>query len=78
MRQANMPWPAVVLDKVANKEPGQTTAAELPVLMIVTGAGKILYTSSGSQNADLGKVFAAIDQILAGKGAGPSAPLPES
>jgi hypothetical protein len=78
MRQANMPWPAVVFNKVASKERGSTTTAELPVLMVVTAAGKILYSSSGSQNTEFGAVIGAIDQILANKGASPRAPPPES
>ena len=70
MVQASMPWPAVVFDQVG-KVPVQTTAADLPLLIVVNGAGRILYNSPGSQNADFGKVTASLDQILATGGAAP-------
>ena len=78
MRQASMPWPAVVLDKVASKTPTTANSSELPLLILVNGSGRILYNSSGNDNADPGKVIGAIDQILANKGANPRAPPPES
>jgi hypothetical protein len=68
----------VVLDKVPSKASAQTTAADLPVLIVVTAGGRVLYNSSGSQNAEFGKVIGAIDQILANKGASPLAPPPQS
>ena len=70
MVQTSMPWPAVVFDQVG-KVPVQTTAADLPLLIVVNGGGRILYNSPGSQNADFGKVTAALDQILATGGASP-------
>ena len=78
MRQTNMPWPAVVWDKVASKEPAKTAAADLPVLIVVTAGGRVLYNSSGSENANLGKVTADLDQILTTGSANPLAPPPGS
>ena len=71
MVQTSMPWPAVVFDKVGLKMPVQTTAADLPLLIVVNGSGRILYNSPGSQNADVDKVTAALDQILTTGGASP-------
>jgi Thioredoxin-like len=65
MVQANMPWPAVAFDKVDTKMPVQTAATDLPLLILVDGTGKVLYNSDGNQNADLGKVTADLDRILA-------------
>ena len=74
MLQTGMPWPAVVFDKVATKGPVQTNAPDLPLLILVNGSGTILYNSSGSQNADPGKVTAALDQILTTSSADPRNP----
>ena len=73
MRQTSMPWPAVVFDKIPSKAPAQTGALDLPLLILVNGSGKILYNSSGSENADLGKVTATLDQILTNGSATPPA-----
>jgi hypothetical protein len=78
MLQTSMPWPAVVFDKVATKVPVQTNAPDLPLLILVNGSGRILYSSSGSQNADPGKVTAALDEILAISSADPRASPPGS
>jgi nucleoredoxin len=78
MLQTNMPWPAVVFDKVAAKMPVQMNAPDLPLLILVNGSGRILYNSSGSQNADPGKVTAALDQILTTSSADPGASPPRS
>ena len=74
MLQANMPWPAVVFDKVGNKMPVQTSSADLPILVLVNGTGEILYRSSGNQNANPDKVTADLDKILATSSADPHAP----
>jgi nucleoredoxin len=71
MLQTSMPWPAVVFDKVGNKMTAQTNPSDLPVLILVDGTGKILYNSSGNQNADFGKVTADLDQVLATQAADP-------
>ena len=73
MLQTSMPWPAVVFDKVGNKMPVQTSPSDLPVLILVNGTGKILYRSSGNQNADPDKVTADLDKILATSSADPHA-----
>ncbi len=74
MRQASMPWPAVVFDKVASKTPATANSSELPLLILVNGSGRISYNSSGSENADPAKVLADLDQILATRSANPPAP----
>lgn len=71
MRETNMPWPAVVFDKVSDKVPVKTTPADLPVLILVNGSGNVLSSSTGSQNADPAKVTAALDEILAASSADP-------
>jgi hypothetical protein len=71
MRETNMPWPAVVFDKVKDKVPVQTTPADLPVVILVNGSGNVLSSSTGSQNADPAKVTAALDEILAASSADP-------
>ena len=76
MRQTNMPWPAVVFERVAVKMPIQKNVLGLPLLMLVTGNGKILYTSSGVQNVDPGKVIADLEKILATSSPDPRAPPP--
>jgi Thioredoxin-like len=78
MLQTSMPWPAVVFDKVATKVPVQTNVPDLPVLVLVNGSGKILYSSSGNQNTDPDKVTADLDKILAISGADPHASPPGS
>jgi hypothetical protein len=75
MLQTGMPWPAMVFDKVGNKVPAQANASDLPVLILVNGTGKILYNSSGNQNADFGKVTADLDKILATSSGDPPLPL---
>jgi hypothetical protein len=74
MREANMPWPAVVFDKVKDKVPVQAPAADLPVLILVNGSGNILSNTTGSQNAEPAKVTAALDEILAASSADPRPP----
>jgi Thioredoxin-like len=76
MLQANMPWPAVAFDKVATKAPVQKNTLTLPLLILMTGDTRILYTSEGIQNADSGKVTADLDQVLATSSADPRAPPP--
>jgi hypothetical protein len=76
MRQANMPWPAVAFERVAVKMPIQKNVLGLPLLILVTGNSKILYTSSGIQNVDPDKVTADLDKILATSSADPLAPPP--
>jgi hypothetical protein len=71
MRESNMPWPAVVFDKVKDKLPVQAPAADLPVLILVNGSGNVLSSSTGSQNAEPAKVTAALDEILAASSADP-------
>jgi hypothetical protein len=77
MQRADMPWPAVVFEKVAVKFPVAKNARNLPVLILVTGNGKTLYSSSGIQNADPEKVMADLDQILSTSSADPNAPPPK-
>ena len=76
MRQAEMPWPALVFEKVAVKLPVQKNILGLPLLMLVTGDSKILYTSAGAQNVDPARVIADLDKILATSSADPKAPPP--
>jgi hypothetical protein len=76
MRQAEMPWPAVVFERVPVKLPVQKNALALPLLVLVTGDAKILYSSTGAQNADPAKVIADLDKILATSSADPKAPPP--
>jgi hypothetical protein len=76
MRQAEMPWPAVVFERVAVKLPVQKNVLALPLLFLVTGDAKILYSSTGVQNVDLSKVIADLDKILATSSADPKAPPP--
>ena len=63
MLQTNMPWPAVVFDKVKDKLPVPAPAADLPILILVNGSGSVLSSSTGSQNAEPAKVTAALDEI---------------
>ena len=76
MQHAEMPWPAVVYEKVASKIPSRRMISGLPVLLLVTGDAKILYKSAGVQNADPDKVLADLDKILATSSANPLAPPP--
>ena len=76
MRQAEMPWPAVVFERVAVKLPVQKNVLALPLLILVTGDARILYSSTGVQNADPTKVIADLDKILASSSADPKAPPP--
>ena len=76
MRQAEMPWPAVVFERVAVKLPVQKNVLALPLLILVTGDAKILYSSTGVQNVDPTKVIADLDKILATSSADPKAPPP--
>lgn len=63
----------MVFDKVGNKMPVQTIPADLPVLILVNGTGKILYSSTENQNAGPGKVTADLDKILITSNADPHA-----
>jgi hypothetical protein len=76
MRQAEMPWPAVVFEKVAVKLPVQKNIQALPLLILITGDAQILYSSTGAQNVDPTKVIADLDKILATSSADPKAPPP--
>lgn len=76
MRQAEMPWPAVVFERVAVKLPVQKNVLALPLLILVTGDARILYSSTGVQNVDPTKVIADLDKILATSSADPKAPPP--
>jgi thioredoxin family protein len=76
MRQAEMPWPAVVFERVAVKLPLQKNVLALPLLILVTNDSKILYTSSGVPNVDPDKVIADLDKVLATSSADPKAPPP--
>jgi hypothetical protein len=76
MRQAEMPWPAVVFERVAVKLPVQKNVMALPLLVLVTGDAKILYSSTGAQNVDPATVIADLDKILATSSADPKAPPP--
>jgi len=76
MRQTEMPWPAVVFERVAVKLPVQKNVQALPLLILVTGDAKILYSSTGVQNVDPIKVIADLDKILATSSADPKAPPP--
>jgi hypothetical protein len=76
MRQAEMPWPALVFERVAVKLPVQKNVLALPLLILVTGDAKILYTSTGIQNVVPDKVIADLDKVLATSSADPKAPPP--
>ena len=71
MVQSNMPWPAVVFDKAATTIPVQATAADLPLLILISGTGQVLYRSPGETNADFGKVTADLEKILATRSVAP-------
>ena len=76
IHQAEMPWPAVVFEKSGSKFAGRRVVYEVPSLVLVSGDGKILYTSLGIQNSDMDKVIANLDKILATSSADPLAPPP--
>jgi hypothetical protein len=76
IHQADMPWPAMVFEKSASKAAGRRVVYEVPYLVLVSGDGRILYSSTGSQNSDVPKVIADLDKVLATSSADPSAPPP--
>jgi hypothetical protein len=78
MHRAEMPWPAMVFEKTAGKVAGRRVVYEVPYLVLVSGDAKILYSSSGTANADPDKVIADLDKVLATSGAEPDAPPPIS
>ena len=69
VNQSNMPWPAVAYDKVGAKASRMETKSikEIPCLILIDAAGRILSTSSGSDGeAGPHKVLADLDKVLAG------------
>ena len=75
MRQAEMPWPAVVFERVAVKLP----VAECPRSSFPDSRyrdARFLFSSTGVQNVDPAKVIADLDKILATSSADPKAPPP--
>jgi hypothetical protein len=76
IHRAEMPWPSVVFEKTAGKIAGRRVIYEVPYLVLVTGDARILYSSSGTQNADSEKVIADLDKVLATSSADPLAPPP--
>lgn len=76
IHRADMPWPAMAFEKSASKAAGRRVVYEVPYLVLVTGDGRILFSSTGSQNSDVPKVIADLDKVLATSSANPSAPPP--
>jgi hypothetical protein len=76
IHQKEMPWPAVVFEKTGNKSPFRGVVYVVPSLVLVSGDGKILYSSIGPQNSDVDKVIADLDKVLATSSADPLAPPP--
>jgi len=76
IHKAEMPWPAMTFDKTASKVAGRRVVYEVPYLILVSGDGRILYSSTGTQNTDVDKVIANLDKVLATSSADPSAPPP--
>jgi len=71
MHRMEMPWPAVVFEKTAGRR-----VNEVPFLVLVSGDGKVLFSSSGTQNSEPDKVIADLDKVLATSSADASAPPP--
>lgn len=71
MQRMEMPWPAVVFEKTAGRR-----VNEVPFLVLVSGDGKVLFSSSGTQNSEPDKVIADLDKVLATSSADSSAPPP--
>jgi hypothetical protein len=76
MLRAEMPWPAVIFERTAGKISGRRVVYEVPYLVLVSGDARVLYSSSGAQNSDPGKVIADLDKVLATSSADASAPPP--
>lgn len=76
IQRAEMPWPAMVFDKTASKVAGRRVVYEVPYLVLVSGDGKVLFSSTGTQNSDVDKVIANLDKVLATSSADSSAPPP--
>jgi Thioredoxin-like len=76
IHRADMPWPAMVFEKSASKAAGRRVVYEVPYLVLVSGDGRILFSSTGSQNSDVAKVIADLDKVLATSSADPSSPPP--
>ncbi len=67
MRDAQMPWPAVRFDKVAEKEAVQKYAgAGIPCLVIIDSDGRVIsHSYEGKTNVGPGKVLSDLDAIFA-------------
>ena len=78
MHRAEMPWPAVIFEKTAGKVAGRRVIYEVPYLVLVSADARILYSSTGTANADPDKVIADLDKVLATSSAEPNAPPPIS
>ena len=76
IHRADMPWPAMVFEKSASKAAGRRVVYEVPYLVLVSGDGRVLYSSTGSQNSDVDKVIADLDKVLATSSADAFAPPP--
>lgn len=68
MRVANMPWPAIDYQKLAEKKMLTTNAGDgIPSLVLVDSSGKIISSSyAGKQYLGPAKVLADLDAIFAG------------
>jgi hypothetical protein len=76
MHRAEMPWPAVVFEKTADKIGSRRITSQVPNLILFSADAKVLYSSLGAQNSDTDKVIANLDKVLATSSADPAAPPP--
>ena len=69
MREANMPWPAVKFEKVAEKAELKSYAGKgIPCLVVVDASGKVISDSyAGSEYLGPSKVLRDLDQLFAGR-----------
>lgn len=70
MRDMQMPWPALVFDKVAGNEALRKYAGSgIPCLVVVDETGKVIFdTFAGTNYRGPEAVLSELDQLFAGKG----------